>query len=592
MDVFHTLRREIDYLSGMLRVLRRYKDVARHPQRLTPDWLGQVCARFASNIALVGEAREWTYAELDSYANKIAHWAVGQGARRGDVYALFMHNRPEYLAIWYGLTKIGVVPALLNHSLSGHSLEHCLGISGVKRAIVEPELAATMRAAAPEIDIWSAGGAAPEARDLDRALRSASAQSPGRGRIEGGTISDLCMIMFTSGTTGLPKVARMTHSRALGYLSIFSAAAKADASDRMMMVLPMYHATGGLCGVGAALAVGGAVIVRRQFSASHFWQEAERFGATMLMYVGELCRFLMAQPESPAERRHKIRVAIGNGLRADVWKRLQARTGIPTIIEFYGATEGNVGLMNINGPPGAIGRAPSYMGKLFNIALVRHDVESGEAVRGPDGFCIRTTPGEVGEAIGEIRKSDPRYSFEGYHDKEATEKKILRNAFAPGDAWFRTGDLMRRDELGYFYFVDRVGDTYRWMAENVATSQVEEALSVFPGIEEAVVYGVIVPGYEGRAGMAAIVAPKKLDLGALAAHLKAELPPEAVPVFLRFSRSAATTGTFKYQKTALKAEGFDIARIDQPVMYRTADGKYEALDKAAYGRIQSGEIRL
>lgn len=592
MGAIQTLRREIDYVSGMLRVRAKYRDVARHPERLTPDWLAECCARFSGNVALIGDDGEWTYAELDAYANRVAHWAVAQGVRRGDVVILFMHNRPEYLAVWYGLSKAGVIPALVNPQLSGASLEHCVAISGAKRAIVETELLSAMRDAAPDLETWAACGASGEARDLNRALRSMPAQPPGRGRLEGGTIADLCMIMFTSGTTGLPKAARVSHSRALGYLSIFSAAAKASASDRMMMVLPMYHATGGLCGVGATLAAGGAVIVRPHFSASHFWEDAIRFGATMFMYVGELCRFLMAQPESPLERQHSIRVAIGNGLRTEVWRRLQARAGIGMVIEFYGSTEGNVGLMNINGPPGAIGRVPSYMRSLFNVALVRHDVESGEAVRSPDGFCIRTEAGEVGEAIGEIRKSDPRYAFAGYHDREATEKKILRDTFKKGDAWFRTGDLMRRDELGYYYFVDRVGDTYRWKAENVATGQVEEALSVFPGVKEVIVYGVIVPGYDGRAGMAMIVAPQRLDLEALAAHLHAELPPQAVPVFLRFSRTTPTTGTFKYQKTQLKAEGFDTARIDQPVLYLTDEGKYEALTPEAYARIQSGEIRL
>ncbi len=592
MSLIGGVRREWDYLSGMLRVLGRYKAVARQPNRLVPDLLAECAARWPDNIALIDDDLSWTFAEMEAYANRVANWALNIGMGRGETVALFMRNRPQYLAIWYGLSKAGIIPALLNNQLSGASLEHCIAISGARRAIVEPDLAETLQRTAPGLEIWSACGPHPGVRDFDRALRSAGTQPPGRDRLTGTTISDLFMIMFTSGTTGLPKVARMTHSRALGYLTIFTAAARTSEADRMMMVLPMYHATGGLCGVGAALTVGGAVIVRREFSASAFWHDAARFGATMFMYVGELCRFLMAQPESEAERNHSIRVAIGNGLRADVWTRLKQRTGIAAIVEFYGATEGNVGLMNINGPPGSIGRVAPYLAFLFNVALIRHDVESGAAVRDAKGFCIRTRPGEVGEAIGEIRKNDPRYRFEGYHDKAETEKKILRDVFRKGDAWFRTGDLMRRDELGYYYFIDRVGDTYRWKAENVATGQVEEALSVFPGIEEAIVYGVTVPGYEGRAGMAMIVAPKKLDLEALAAHLKAELPPQAVPVFLRFARATPTTGTFKYQKTTLKADGFDLERISQPMMYLTETGQYEDLTPEIYARIQSGEIRF
>ena len=304
------------------------------------------------------------------------------------------------------------------------------------------------------------------------------------------------MKMFTSGTTGLPKAAKVTHVRAQNYMRGFGAGARTTANDRMLMVLPMYHATGGLVGMGTTITYGGAVIVLPKFSATNFWDDAVKYEATMFTYVGELCRFLLATPPHKLEREHKISWMVGNGLRPEVWEGFVNRFNIPHVIEFYGATEGNASLINMDGPIGAVGRVPNYLKHKFNLEIVRYDVDSNLNPRGSDGFCIIADPNETGELIAEIRQDDARFRFEGYQTKEATEKKILRNVFKKGDAWFRTGDLLKRDKLGYFYFMDRVGDTYRWKAENVATGEVAAALSKFEGVTQANVYGVQVPGYE------------------------------------------------------------------------------------------------
>ena len=361
----------------------------------------------------------------------------------------------------------------------------------------------------------------------------------------------------------------------------------------MMMVLPMYHATGGLCGVGCALMKGGAVIVRPKFSASKFWDDAVKYKATLFMYVGELCRFLLSAPPHPNERKHNIRYIIGNGLREEVWRSFVARFDIPSVIEFYGATEGNVSLINLNGRIGAMGRVPAYLKSRFNIEIVAHDVESGTIPRGSDGFCILAAHGETGELLGEIRSDDARFRYDGYQDERATQKKILRNVVTKGDAWFRTGDLVRRDAQGYIYFIDRVGDTFRWKAENVATGEVAAVLSQNPNIVQANVYGVKVPGTDGRAGMASIVSSGDLDLQKLHADVTAALPHYARPVFLRIGEETDTTGTFKFKKTNLVKAGFDPKNTNDALWVASPiSGAYEPIDAAMFEKIMNGDLRL
>ena len=298
---------------------------------------------------------------------------------------------------------------------------------------------------------------------------------------------------------GLPKAARNTHVRAQLYMRGFAGSTGARASDRIYVALPLYHATGGLCALGAALLNGGSVFLRRKFSATHFWGEAIDESCTMFVYIGELCRYLVNQPPSENETRHKIRMAFGNGLRPDIWPVMKQRFAIPEILEFYGSTEGNVSMFNFDGREGAIGRVPKSLRKRFNIRLVQFDVESEAAVRGANGLCREAGPGQIGECIGEIG-GEARNEYSGYVDKAASEKKVLHDVFEKGDAWFATGDLMKTDADGYFYFVDRIGDTFRWKGENVSTGEVAERLTACPGVKEAnIVYGVVVPGAEGRA---------------------------------------------------------------------------------------------
>jgi fatty-acyl-CoA synthase len=383
----------------------------------------------------------------------------------------------------------------------------------------------------------------------------------------------------------------MSHLRIQTMMHSFAAAMRSTQRDRMYVVLPLYHSAGGVCAIGSTLTVGGSVIIRRKFSATQFWDDCKKYRATQFQYIGELCRYLLNSPPHPLERKHHLRVVMGNGLRPEIWPAFRARFKIPRIIEFYGATEGNVSLVNFDGKVGSVGRIPSYLRSMIQTRLVLFDIEHEQPVRNDKGFCMECKPDEVGEAIGKIDQERGR--FEGYSKETDTEKKILRDVFEKGDAWFRTGDLLRQDAQGYYYFVDRIGDTFRWKGENVATSEVAEAISVFPGIKEANVYGVKVPSADGRAGMAALVTSGPIDLTAFKTHLEKNLPAYARPIFLRMQGEIEITGTFKHRKIELVKDGFDPRAVKDPLHFLDpVDGQYVALTPELYDRLMAGEIRL
>ena len=337
------------------------------------------------------------------------------------------------------------------------------------------------------------------------------------------------------------------------------------------------------------------MVVRERFSAGQFWGDINRWECTAFQYIGELCRYLLHRPYAESETAHRLRLACGNGLAAGVWQDIPARFGIPQILEFYAATEGSISLFNVQGKPGAIGHIPPYLAHRFSPALVAFDYDKGEPIRNEDGFCIRCGVNEPGEAIGKMQ-NDPANAgsrFEGYTSEAETEKRVLRDVFAEGDAWIRTGDVMRRDEKGFFYFVDRVGDTFRWKGENVATSEVAQAICAFEGILHANVYGVAIPGTEGRAGMAAIVCDGELDLTAFHRHLAERLPAYARPLFLRLCRQAEFTGTFKYAKADLVRQGFNPSQVSDPLYFDHPElSAYAALDARLYDSVITGAIRL
>jgi fatty-acyl-CoA synthase len=549
--------KEPNAIAHWIRALDNKQAVESGPSRTLLSLVETRSAARRGAPALIDERGQLSYAELVERARHYSAWARAQRLTAGDVVCLIMPTCTEYVAIWLGINAIGCVASLINTNLMGNGLAHCIRSSRPKHILadwtLEPRLAAVMSALSPDIGVWI--------HDGGLTCRRAGTGSAARGRAGEISSKDPALLIFTSGTTGLPKAAYVTHGRILEWSGWFAGMMDVRPDDRLYNCLPMYHSVGGVVAVGAVLFGGGAVVIRQQFSVSRFWPDIVQSGCTIFQYIGELCRYLLRVPDLAASRQHRLRLCCGNGLRADVWEAFQSRFAIPRVLEYYAATEGNVSLFNCEGKPGAVGRIPAILAHRFPVALIRLDGRSGAPVRDAAGRCVICGIDEPGEAIGRIDADSGSASrrFDGYTDAQASASKVLEDVFAPGDRWFRTGDLMRRDASGYFYFVDRLGGSFRWKGENVSATEVASVVMGCPGVVDAVVYGVAVSGTEGRAGMAAIAAEPGFRLEELKAHLAARLPSFACPLFIRLCDSIPTTATFKLRQEELAREGLRLS---------------------------------
>ncbi len=573
------VKKDASASKAWLRALEMTAKIEDAQQRTFPAVVEELGARFGEAPALIGRHRTFTHAQLAARANRVARWALSENVQKGDVVCLLMPNCPDYLAIWLGITRIGGIAALLNIHLKGEALAHCVKVAAPGHIITAPEFAEEL--GEQDALLWWQGEA------FDALLDTFSGAALTSEELRDVTLNDRALLIYTSGTTGLPKAAHVSHRRVMSWTHWFAGMTGAQSHDRLYNCLPMYHSVGGVVASGAVLLAGGAVILREKFSARGFWRDVADSGATIFQYIGELCRYLLASDAAvPA---HKLRLAVGNGLSGDVWEAFQQRFAIPQVLEFYAATEGNFSLYNAEGKRGAIGRIPPFLAHRFPTAIVTFDAASDAPARGPDGLCIAVARGETGEAIGKIAGGAAR--FEGYTDAAASEKKILRDVFAPGDAWVRSGDLMRQDAQGFFYFVDRIGDTFRWKGENVATTEVAAVVAGAPGVNAANIYGVAVPGHSGKCGMAALEIAPDFNMEAFRAHVAIRLPAYARPVFLRIVDSLAITETFKQKKQGLALDGFN-PYASGDVLHVDCGTGYVLLDAALYTRISSGLMRL
>jgi fatty-acyl-CoA synthase len=583
--------------KSWLKAIELTSRIEADPNRLFADVVEDWARRAPDRPCLISETETFSYRTLAERINRYARWALSAGIGAGDTVCLMMPRRPDYIAAWLGITRVGGVVALINTKLVGLSLSHCINVADADHVILADDLVAVFETAAPHLKrapkIWIHGGNSNEA-GIDAALEKMDVSPLSLVERRGVIISDRALLIYTSGTTGLPKAASVSHRRILNWGGWFAGLTGASPEDRLYDCLPVYHSVGGIVAPCSMLTAGASVVLSDKFSVGRFWQDIVRWDCTLFQYIGELCRYLLKAPSSEFETRHRLRLACGNGLRGDVWEAFQARFAIPQILEFYAATEGNFSLYNVEGRPGAIGRIPPLLAHRFPAAIVRLDMDAGIPVRNQDGLCIPCARGEAGEAIGRIGIADDGGGrFEGYTDAGETEKKILRNVLAPGDAWFRTGDLMKIDEGGYFHFVDRVGDTFRWKGENVATSEVNEAILDCPCLVDATTYGVVIPGADGRAGMAGIVVDDRFDLTGFWDHISRRLPAYACPVAIRICAALDSTETFKQKKQELMREGFDPALVKDPLFFRDEkSGTYRPIDAACYARILDGSIRL
>ena len=580
--------------ADWVRALKRTASVALGSHRTLSAIIDEGSQKYSDHSALAGDAGALTYGELAGLSRRYSRWAIERGLRSGDRVGLMMENCPDYVAIWIGLSRIGVVVALLNPRLVGASLAHCTEAAALQDLIVDAANLGALALAlgpAPALRIYVHGAAHSDFERIDSAVGRFPPNPLDADECERPLLSDVALLIFTSGTTGMPKAAFVSHYRIVMWSEWFAGIMDVRAEDRLYNCLPLCHSVGGVVGVGSALVAGASVIVRRNFSATRFWADVIASGATIFLYIGELCRYLLtAQGEREAPPHH-LRLCIGNGLRSDVWEAFAKTFAIPRIIEFYASTEGSFSLFNLEGKPGAIGRAPPFLAHRSPVALVKFDFAAEQPLRGSDGHCLRCAPHETGEALGKIETQSSQLAtrFEGYVSPQDTERKILHDVFVRGDAWFRTGDLMKMDGSGFFYFVDRIGDTFRWKGENVSTSQVAATLSAAPGVLGASVYAVEIPFADGRAGMAALAVSSSFDMATLRRHVHAHLPSFAQPLFLRLSKHIHITDTFKPTKLEYQREGYNPSLSgDSLFIDDLKQGAYRAVDEALYDEIRSG----
>ncbi|MCL6262992.1 long-chain-acyl-CoA synthetase [Craterilacuibacter sp. RT1T] len=520
-----------------------------------------------------------SFAQVNASANRYAHALATLGIKQGDAVALVMENRPEYFIVWFALNKLGAICGFINTHLSGQALIHALAATQARAVIAGDECLVNFSALdTGHIPLWRvadplqqapAEGLRLAALELSRLARQSAADNPPASLRAGLRAEDTALYICTSGTTGLPKAAKTSHMRWLNVGDIMQVTLSASENDVFYCFLPLYHGAGSMSLGSTALRCGAAIVIRRKFSVREFWRDVRKYRITVCQYIGEICRYLLNQPPSADDREHSLRKMMGAGLSAEVWQRFVARFGPMDIYEGWGSTESNCNIINVDNRVGSCGRIPFW--DKTNVRMIAYDVDSDSPVRDEaSGLCQQVGPDEVGEVIGFIIDSDETGGgrFEGYTSSEATAQKILRDVFTPGDAWWRSGDLLRYDEDGYCWFVDRIGDTFRWKSENVSTTEVAEALSGFDGLEALTIYGVQVPAHEGRCGMAAVVMQEGRDFDAAAFYrlASARLPKYAVPQFVRVRREADMTSTFKLKKVDLMREGYDPARFSDPLL--------------------------
>ncbi|KAL7305240.1 hypothetical protein TKK_0002625 [Trichogramma kaykai] len=589
-------------LKAICRYICLLWNIKKHERkdRSVADVFRQNLIEHPNKCCIVFEDQEWTFQQVEDYSNKIAFIFKCHGFKKGDAVALFLENSPEYVCIWLGLSKLGVITSLINTNLRKASLTHSINVAKCQALIYGSGLAEAVKGVVQTLDskipLYRLSNDSGESSDdlNSRELNKLLAEAPSTAPViqEKGCYGDKLMYIYTSGTTGLPKAAVITNSRFMFIASGIHFLAGFKESDRFYTPLPLYHTAGGVMSVGQSLLHGSTVVIRKKFSASMYFNDCIKYNCTVAQYIGEMCRYVLAVSPKKEDTNHNIRIIFGNGLRPQIWREFVARFKIPKVCEFYGATEGNANIVNIDNTIGAIGFVSRILPAVYPISIIKVN-ESGEPVRNSKGLCQVCEPNEPGVFIGKIIPNNPSRAFLGYVDEKASTSKIVHDVFSKGDSAFISGDILVADELGYLYFKDRTGDTFRWKGENVSTSEIEAIISNFINYRDCIVYGVEVFGAEGRAGMAAIHdADGTLDIAHLSSAVKEHLPVYARPQFIRILTKIDLTGTFKLKKKDLQVEGYNPKVIRDKLFYFDAKLGYQLLSEEKYEQIQTGKIRF
>lgn len=581
--------------SMIISAIKGLKSIGRNRNNSWGLELEKTAQKYPENAAVKSPDGSLTYRELNERVNRFAHYLISKGVTRGDVVTLCFENRPELLAAYCGCSKVGAIASLINTNQRGESLVHSFNLNRGKVVIIGEECYGFFSEVRATIDIEKSalcmvrdtGKIAPkDIADITDELARMSTENP--TTTPSVTLKDAVAYVYTSGTTGgLPKAAVIINKRAVSAMFWFGRVVmRVRPSDTIYIPLPFFHTNAITVGWPPALYNGAAVALRRKFSASKFLDDVRQFRVTHFVYVGEVCRYLMSQPAQQDDHKTTLKYIIGNGLRPDIWMSFKKRFGIKKVYEFYGAAEGVGVFTNILNIDYSVGTS------LTPFALVAYDTENDVPVRNEQGFLKKVGKGETGLLIMEISEKTP---FPGYSDKKKTEEKIFRDAFSKGDMWFNTGDMLRNMGFRHAQFADRVGDTFRWKGENVSTQEVEKAIDTFRGVSSSAVYGVSIPGSDGKTGMAAIIKDEEtpLDISKLAGHLKTSLPKYAVPLFVRFVPDFEWTATHKIKKTNLKTQGYDPSQVkeDLYVLLPGSEG-YVALNNEIYRDMLAGKYKL
>ncbi|MBN3310695.1 long-chain fatty acid transport protein 6 [Amia ocellicauda] len=589
------------YLTKVIRYgikIEMYKMTSRVVTVL--DRFVQQAERLPDKPFVVFEGSVHTYRDVDRRSNKVAQVFRTHGAvQRGDIVALLMSNEPDFICTWFGLCKLGCAVAFLNTNIKARSLLHCFSSCGAKMLIIGADLIDTLEDVLPSlqkdnISVWVMARQATKPGTctlLDKLDQASEEPVPACLRAVS-SVKAPTLYIFTSGTTGLPKAAVITQLQTLKAAAGFWAYG-ATYDDIVYIPLPLYHSAASLIGIGGTIELGATCILKKKFSATQFWSDCKKYNITVFQYIGELCRYLCNQPRKEGEKDHKVHMAVGNGMRQDIWKEFLDRFGNIKMCELYGSTEGNVCFMNHTGQIGAVGRSNFFYKLFFKYQMVKYDLEKDEPVRNKQGFCELVQKGETGLMLSQVNSKNPFFGYAG--SKMLTEKKLLRDVFRKGDAYFNTGDLMCEDHDNFVHFKDRIGDTFRWKGENVATTEVTDMIGLMDFLQEANVYGVEVPANEGKTGMAAVILKPgcEFDGKKLYEHVAEHLPSYAQPRFIRIQESMDMTGTYKQQKFRLVRDGFNPSHVTDPLYFLDYSEKcYIPLTKAIYEDIVSGQQKL
>lgn len=559
-------------------------------------------------LFLIYHGQQWTYKEAQAEIHKRASWLQQFNIKKNEIVALDFTNKPSFIWLWFGLWAIGACPAFINYNLTEASLLHCIKISTSRLLIFDDEVTNNVATIKDQLKTENIRVIChqEESQGPDwcekvtpAEFATQSTARPDDSFRSGFKQVDPSVLIYTSGSTGLPKAAIVPWSKWSMGVYTSSALIGLRPDDRFYSCMPLYHATAACLGMGSSLIIGCTFVLGHKFSHATFWPDVRQSDATVIQYVGEVCRFLVGAQPSAGDKDHKVRMAYGNGMRPDVWERFRSRFGIQEICEFYTSTEGVSGSFNTNSNSfgaGAIGRAgPIARAIANNAAIIKVDMDTEELVRDANGICVECPRCEPGELLYLVEPNNAERAFVGYFgNNKATNSKLIRDVKKKGDTYMRMGDLISIDHDGFQYFHDRLGDTFRWKGENVSTTQVSEAIGSFPGIAEANVYGVQVPGHDGRAGAAAIdLDPKApLDYDKLAAHVTKTLPKYAVPQFLRIAKNMQSTGNYKQQKVGLRNDGVLLAKMAGDKLLWLKKNKYVEFTEADYAALVAGKARL